>query len=457
MAETQTPAPCCPNCARLEAENARLRAAVEELRRGGKRQAAPFSKGPPKEHPRTPGRKAGEAHGRHAHREPSSKVDEEHEAPLPPTCPFCGQQGLHETETVEQYQDEICRRPIRRRFHIHVGRCRHCGRRVQGRHPLQTGDAGGAAAAQVGPDAQAVVVSLNKEAGLSHGKVCRVMRDTYGISLTRGGAAQIVLRAGRRCQPHYREILAQVRQSPCVTPDETGWKVAGALQWLWAFVTKEAVLYAVRPSRGKAVIAEVLGADYAGATVHDGWRPYEVLAAAVHQTCLRHLLVRCRDLLAVATRGAVRFPRAVKALLGAALVLRDRRDAGRVSPHGLAVVRGRLEARCDRLLTWHRRHADNERFAAHLARNREWLFTFLYRPGLAATNYEAEQAVRPAVVNRKVWGGNRTEAGARAQEILTSFFQTCLKQGKVGVDFLSQVLRSLPGHVPKLLPVPAAS
>jgi len=457
MTETQTPVPCCPNCTRLAAENERLRAALEELRRGGKRQAAPFSKGPPKEHPKTPGRKAGAAHGRHAHREPPAKADENHEAPLPPTCPFCGQQGLEETETVEQYQEEINRQPIRRRFHIHVGRCPHCGRRVQGRHPLQTSDAVGAAAVQVGPDAQAVVVSLNKEAGLSHGKVCAVMRDTYGLSLTRGGSAQIVLRAGRRCAPHYREIQAHVRHALRVTPDESGWKVAGLLQWLWTFVTEEAVLYAVRPTRGRAVIIEVLGADYTGQAVHDGWRPYEVLTAAVHQTCLRHLLARCRNLLTTATRGAVRFPRAVQTLLWDALALRDRRDAGQISPHGLASARGRLEVRRDRLLKWHRCDADNERFAAHLTRNREWLFTCLYQPGLAATNYEAEQAIRPAVVNRKVWGGNRTEAGARAQEILTSFFQTCLKQGKVGVDFLSQIFRALPGHVPKLLPAPAAS
>jgi len=158
----------CPNCRSLrsqfDAAAARvleLEAALEAARRAGKRQAAPFSKGPPKSDPKPPGRKPGDAYGRHAHREPPAASDEEHEVPLPQSCPHCGGQDLEETEVAEQYQTEIPREPIRRRFRVHVGRCRHCGRRVQGRHPLQTSDALGAAASQLGPDAQALAVHLN--------------------------------------------------------------------------------------------------------------------------------------------------------------------------------------------------------------------------------------------------------------------------------------------------------
>ena len=61
----------------------------------------------------------------------------------------------------------------------------------------------------------------------------------------------------------------------------------------------------------------------------------------------------------------------------------------------------------------------------------------------------AEQAIRPAVVNRKVWGGNRTLRGARAQSVLTSVLRTCVQQGKDVLTFLSQTLR---GQPPPLLP-----
>ena len=44
-----------------------------------------------------------------------------------------------------------------------------------------------------------------------------------------------------------------------------------------------------------------------------------------------------------------------------------------------------------------------------------WLFTFLHCPGIDATNNAGEREMRPAVIARKTWGGNRIEAGREAQ------------------------------------------
>ena len=51
-----------------------------------------------------------------------------------------------------------------------------------------------------------------------------------------------------------------------------------------------------------------------------------------------------------AQRGAARFPHAVRRVFLTALALRDRRDAGTLAGHGLAVSLGRLDARTTRLL-----------------------------------------------------------------------------------------------------------
>jgi transposase len=206
---------------------------------------------------------------------------------LPHVCPDCGG-ALDETRIAQQFQVEIPRKPIHRLFNIHIGQCRRRHRRVQGRHPLQTSDALGAAAAQLGPDAQATVFELNKQGGLSHGKVTRCLESLFGIRLSRGGSAHTVLRAAGRCEPVYEAVRQTVAQSDWVVPDETGWRVGGHPAWLHTLVGPEATAYAIDPTRSGAVAEAILGLDYDCTMIHDGWSPYGQFEKADHQQCLNH-------------------------------------------------------------------------------------------------------------------------------------------------------------------------
>lgn len=436
--------------ARLQEENKQLRQKIEELERKHHRPHAPFSRGAPKPNPRRPGRKGGEAHGRHGHRQPPGSFDEEYEAPLPSRSPCCRAE-VQEVEVVEQYQEEIPRKPIRRRFKVHVGRCACCQGRVQGRHPLQTSDALGAASATLGADAQALAVHLNKEAGLSHGKIAFVLQAVFGLSLTRGGAAQIMLRAARRCGRYYCQLQILIKRSPSLAVDETGWRVGGILHWLHVAAAQRLTLYLIAKGRGFPESAWLIGAQFEGCLTHDGWSPYDKFELAKHGTCNGHLLRRCATLLEIAKAGAVRFPRQVKGYLRQGLELRARSQAGAVSPHGLAIAAGRLQNRFEGALVSDFSHAGNRRFASHLWKHRDQVFAHLRHPELEPTNNHGERAVRPAVILRKLWGGSRTARGADAQAILSSVLRTCAQQGKRGLDFLSEVLRAPPGRLPRLV------
>jgi transposase len=446
------PAPCT-NCGRLQREVAELRSQVERLtalleeqRRAGKRQAAPFAKGAPKPQPKKPGRKPGKDYGTKAHRQPPDQIDQTYEAPLPDACPDCGG-PLIETHIDHQYQVEIPRRPIHRQFNIHIGCCQRCCRRVQGRHSLQTSDALGAAAAQLGPDAQAAVVELNKQGGMSHGKVSRVFQSLFGIRLSRGGSTHVVLRAGRRAEPVYASICETLQQAPWDALDETGWHVGGHKAWLHALVGPNATAYVIDPTRSGDPARRILGPDYSGVMIHDGWSPYDNFSQAQHQQCLAHLLRRCEELLESATRGTVRFPRRISELFHQAFALRDRHDQGELSTHGLAVCRGRLHNQLLEAIYPSKTNDANDCFAQHLWDHHNDLLTFLKFPGLDATNWRAELAIRFGVILRKVWGGNRTWVGARAQAVLMSVWRTCWQRGHNAVDFLSQLLRQFPTPV----------
>src|ERR1041385_1290919 len=426
---------------RLQQETERLRRELEAALRASKRQAAPHSRGNPKANPQRPGRKPGNRYGRPSCRPIPMRVDEQITVPLPECCPHCG--GDVEAESCEtQYQEEIVRRTMVRRFDIAVGHCRHCQRRVQGRHPLQTSDAVGVGSVQLGPEALTLAAILNKQMGLSLRHTRQVLSYGLGLEVSRGGLYRALARMAGRAQSTYDGLLETARQAPVNGMDETGWKVGGRLQWLHVAVSAQVTVYAILPGRGYEKAVAILGAEYDGFLIHDGWAPYYRFRFAFHQSCLAHLLNRCREMMHIASPAAQAFPRAVEDLLQTSLELRNRYERGEVSERGLSIATGKWEAKLDRMLGAPRRNAANRRLARHLEHERLWLFPFLPCPGLDATNNAAERAIRGMVIARKVWGGNRTWEGARTQQILVSVLRTCWQQGKDAFTRCVRLLRA---------------
>lgn len=514
----------------LRAENERLRARVrwledkvEELRRQAKRQAAPFSREKRKRNPGRGGRRPGADYGERAHRPTPEQVDEVLEASPPERCECGGEIELD--RIAHQYQEELPRVcPHRRRFDVGIGHCRRCGRRRQGRHPLQTSDALGAAGSMLGPGAVALATQLNKELGLSPNKISRLLGERFGISITSGGIVQAIARQARSLEPTYAALVLALRASAVVAPDETGWRVDARKAWLWAFVGDGVTVYLIATGRGYEQAEEILGADFRGVLERDGWAPYRRFERASHQTCVAHLLRRTAGMIADSVAGQARIPHAARRLLLDALEVRDRYcdplasqgeviegtaveisadeapvlgglpqaprgllapardqtpavpeatpaagDAGQAStekpersePAGgptdavLAQEVAALERRLDELLARSPTHAPNQRLLRHLRAEREALFTFLYQRGVEATNWRAEQAIRPAVVNRKSWGGNRGWRGARTQEVAMSVIRTARQQGVCPIELMAAAQREPEPTVTELLRIPA--
>lgn len=425
---------------------------IDELRRRGKRQAAPFSKGEPKAKPRRPGRKPGAQYGHQAVRDVPERIDETIEVGCPVYCPHChGSVSLESTD--RQYQVDLP--PVRPRtieFVLHWGRCQRCRRRVQGRHARQVSDAVRVGHVHLGPGVVGLAASLQKVGGLSYGKITHVLSQWMGLSVARSTLCRALARLAKKARPTYEGLVETIRGSPVVYPDETGWRVGGIPAWLWAVTNGRETVYAIHRGRGYAEAASVLGEDFAGFLVADGWAPYRCFEQATLQTCLAHLLRRCHEMLETATRGAVRFPRQVQAHLQHALALRDRRDAGEIGDHGLRVAKGRLQASLGRTIRGRFTNPDNGRLARHLLRYEQALFVFLDHPGMEATNWPSEHAIRPAVVNRKSAGGNRSYRGAETQAVLMSLLRTAHQKDLDPRSLFTAILRApTPDPEPLLL------
>lgn len=180
---------------------------LDEERRKGKRQAAPFSKGAPKSNPEKPGRKGGSEYGKQSRRPIPKRVDRTVTVPCPLQCPYCGGQvKLKDKGT--QYQTDIpAVEPTTTAFEVDYGECTRCGRRVQGRHPEQISDAIGAVGAeQIGPNTIALTAHLNKSCGVSYERIAEIFRQVFRLEVNRSTLARALLRLGRKAEPTYEEV-----------------------------------------------------------------------------------------------------------------------------------------------------------------------------------------------------------------------------------------------------------
>lgn len=415
-----------------------LEVKLGESRRAGKRQAAPFSKGDPTPDPKTPGRKRGPAYGQQATRVRPERIDRELDAALPDRCDCGGE--IDPVGTVEQFQIDLPE-PVAviTRFTVAVGRCRCCRRRHQGRHRAQTSDAIGVGGVQIGPHAIATGLVLHYQHGLSFARCAEVLA-ALGVDMCPSTLVRAAARTAGDLEATCAALLAELNAAAAVTMDESGWRIAGMPAWLWAATTATTTVYAICDGRGFDDATTLLDAAFSGVLIRDGWAPYRRYINAAHQTCQAHLLRRCAEMIADLPAHERGLARAVKDVFHDALAARDLDPDHRAA--ALADVTERIALLHDQAWVGDA----NRRLLKHLANESDALFTFLIRDDVDATNWRAEQAIRPAVVNRKVWGGNRTPAGAAVWARIATVLRTARLRKHDAITMLVTLAREPAPH-----------
>lgn len=412
----------------------RLKAAEqrnEELERQAHRQAAPFRRPPDKrsKKKRKPGRRKGHPP---SYRPRPERIDEYAEVPLE-CCPNC-QGPVDDVRPVRQVVQDI---PVIVTRHLHLttyrGHCPHCGT-VQSTHPEQVSTAVGAAGTHLGRNALALAASLNKDHGLTIRKVCRILQDHFGLTLTPGGLSQALVRIAGKLQEPFEQLRQAVRQSAVVHADETGWWLDGNSAWLWVFTNADLTLYAI-DNRSHQVVRRILGDDHPGVLISDCLSSYDPHPGRKSKCCAHHLKA-ISDAQKLALKSA--FLRDIRSFFKAAIMLHKlRRD---LAPEQYERSVEVLEQRLDELLGPPRGHPAEVRIRNRLRKQRPHLLTFLHVPGVDPTNNLAERQLRPAVIARKLSCGNRSQAGKAAFEVLASLAATCRQQGRSFTELVAASL-----------------
>jgi transposase len=425
----------------------RLRQQLDQLQRAGKRQAAPFRRREPSPTPKPPGRPKGHAR---ASRPVPERVERVVDVPCD-RCPDCDR-PLADPVVHAQYQTDLPPVvPVVTRFDVHGGTCPDCGRFHQGRHPEMTSDATGAAANQIGPVALTMAAELKHHFGVSYRKVTAFFATYFGLAVNHSTLVRAEQRLLRKARPTFDLLVEALRQCGIVHGDETGWRIGRLNAWLWVFSSATVTVYAIRTSRGHEVAEEVLGADFDGVLVVDGWSAYDVLGCRKGR-CHAHLLRRCRDLQEQGVkRSDARHLDALVELLRRAQALAQEHATLAEATYGQRVEDWEMA-----WIAWHRRTRqagpEVQKVRRHLYDHLDDFMRCLLTPGVPATNNHAERMVRPAVVLRKAGGCNKTLLGACVHGVLASLMASVRQQGKQFLELALQLWRQ---PAPQAVPLEA--
>jgi len=436
----------------LVADNARLRAEIEELKRKNARTAAPFSKNKRKKNPKRPGRKAGQ--GPFSNR--SAPSEEQYSGPIEDVpvketaCPECGGDLIgDDQEIVTNTEIPPAPKPEIKAYRVHSRTCRHCQRKVRGRHPEVAPDQLGATAHRLGPRAQAAAAMLHYGDGIPQRKVPRVLKSLTGLSVTQGALTQAALRLGTGCGPvarQYQQLRGQIKEQPTINTDDTGWRIGGEPAQMMVFESPPVVVYQIRARHRNEEVREVIGDHYDGTLCTDRGKSYDAkeLNEVDQQKCLSHIL-RSIDAVLESKRGSSQFFGVVlKSQLQEAIALYK-------SFHD-PESKLRNYDRCVRALeleiSWHLRprqltDRDNQRLLNEIGRHHERgnLLRFLHSPTtVEPTNNAAERALRPAVIARKVSQCSKNERGAAAYSAFKSVIGTLKKSGEDVLEKLTRLI-----------------
>lgn len=363
-------------------------------------------------------------------------------------CPNCGADVEPVEKAPEKVQQvaELVEQPVCiHEYHRPLYQCPKCG--WSGYSPMPWGTKEGFS---YGGRLCSIVGWLGYGGNLTWRKQEYFVEHVLGVPISQGSLAKMHHWFQESLEPSYRKWLAYVQQPGVRCVDETTYCIDGIKYWLWVATSDKVCALLLAHTRSSAELEKLLGKDFEGILTSDCFSAYSPQPAAAKQKCLAHLE---RDLEALKSSrflGNREFSERVGQVLWAARKAYRDYHAGNLSIEDIQkqrpVVESQLQAVLDKppAKGW---PADAQRLASRIQRYWDEWFTFLIHPQVKPDNNDAERALRPVVVHRKVSGGARSDWGAKLVAQMFSFLETVRLQSGDAITQLCELL-SLAGQSP---------
>ena len=293
----------------------------------------------------------------------------------------------------------------------------------------------------VGPRLAATLGYLAGSHRVSQRGLEEITEDVFDVPVSVGTVANLQAQLSTALAPAHAEALQVVRAAGVKNVDETSWKLAGKLCWLWVAATGTVAAFLIHARRGWDALVALLGVEIQGFVCSDRWSVYGRLSPFCRQVCWAHLK---RDLQKLVDRGGA------AARLGKKLqrVAEEVFTVWRLFRGGGGdrwTLQDRLEGPArewERLLKAGRRCADTKAatFCANVLELLPALWRFVVSEGVEPTNNHAERVLRRGVLWRKNAFGSHSAVGCRFVERLLTVVQTRRLQGRSVLGYLYEAL-----------------
>ena len=248
-------------------------------------------------------------------------------------------------------------------------------------------------------------------------------------------------RVAEAVQPAYDELAEQLARQAVLNIDESPTKEGPAKAWVWTFVAATFTFFACRTSRAATVLQELLRDGFGGVIHCDRARMYWSFGRL--QWCWAHLKRDFQALIdspcTVSQRLGHDLMRPTKKLFALWQRVRDGTISRRTFRQRMEPLRQQIESYLLRGYF----NARTQGFCKELYAYRERLWTFVEVEGVAPTNNAAEQALRHAVIWRKLSFGTKSAAGSRFVERLLTVIETCRRSNR---DVFGWLVEAVEAH-----------
>jgi transposase len=293
----------------------------------------------------------------------------------------------------------------------------------------------------VGPRLSATLAYLAGSHRVSKRGLEEITEDVFDVPIALGTVVNLQAETTAALAAPHAEALQAVREAAVKNVDETSWKLAGKLCWLWLAATSTVAVFLIHARRGVAGLAALLGEQVQGFVGSDRWSAYGRLSPWCRQICWAHLR---RDFQKLVDRGGA----------AARLGRKFQRIADRVfeewhlfrgGTFGRRALQNHLNDEAEefeRLLKGGRCCADAKAaaFCENVLGLLPAVWRFVVSDGIEPTNNHAERLLRRGVLWRKGSFGCVSERGCRFVERLLTVVQTRRLQGRSVLGYLHEAI-----------------